>query len=252
MVEGVVRAMMDKPKILGVIPARLDSQRLPGKVMLAIGQKPMVHWVYERARQSNLLNELIVATDNEQVHDYCTSHDLPVLLTGRHPSGSDRVYEVMDRTDGDIYINIQGDEPTIRAEHVDLLLRPLLQGLSEVSTLKVAIDPEAARDPNVVKVVTGNDCRALYFSRAPIPFNRDGKTSISYYKHIGLYGYTRAALKRFHALPQSSLELAEKLEQLRYLENGIAIYVAETARDTIGVDTAEDLERARSYLMANS
>jgi 3-deoxy-manno-octulosonate cytidylyltransferase (CMP-KDO synthetase) len=239
-------------KILGVIPARLESQRLPGKVLLNIGQKPMIHWVYERARQSSLLSEIIVATDNDQVQKYCTSHDIPVLLTRQHPSGSDRLHEVMERTDGDVYVNIQGDEPTIRAEHIELLLHPLMNGKSEVTTLKVAIDPVAAQDPNIVKVVTDKDCRALYFSRAPIPFDRDGKAVSRYYKHIGLYGYTRAALSLFHSLPQSSLELSEKLEQLRYLENGIAIHVAETTHDTIGVDTEEDLEKAISFLTAQS
>jgi 3-deoxy-manno-octulosonate cytidylyltransferase (CMP-KDO synthetase) len=154
----------------------------------------------------------------------------------------------MERTEGDIYVNIQGDEPTIRTEHIELLLNPLLNGKSEIATLRVAIDAITARDPNVVKVVVDKNNLALYFSRAPIPFDRDGKGSARYYKHIGLYGYTRAALKLFHALPQSSLELAEKLEQLRYLENGITIYVAETTHDTIGVDTEEDLELARSFL----
>ena len=243
--------MRDHPKIFGVIPARLDSQRLPGKVLLNLGQKPMVHWVYERAHQSNLLNELVVATDHEKVQQYCLSHDIPVLLTRQHPSGSDRLYEVMERTDGDIYVNIQGDEPTIRPEHIDLLVRPLLNGQCEVTTLKVAIDPVAAQDPNVVKVVSDLNGRALYFSRAPIPFDRDGKAASLYYKHIGLYGYTRAALTLFHSLPQSSLELAEKLEQLRYLQNGIAIHVAETIYDTIGVDTEEDLDRASSFLVGS-
>jgi 3-deoxy-manno-octulosonate cytidylyltransferase (CMP-KDO synthetase) len=244
--------MRPDPKIIGVIPARYDSQRLPGKVLLEIGRKPMIHWVYERARQSNLLHALLVATDSEEVRQYCAGHDIPVLLPGLHPSGSDRLHEVMERTDGDIYVNIQGDEPTLRAEHIELLLHPLLRHACEVSTLKVAIDPAAAQDPNVVKVVTAEDGRALYFSRAPIPFDRDGKVVKRYYKHIGLYGYTRTALERFHSLPQSSLELAEKLEQLRYLENGIAVYVAETAHDTIGVDTRADLEKAASFLIAES
>jgi len=244
--------MRPDPKIIGVIPARYDSQRLPGKVLLEIGRKPMIHWVYERARQSNLLHALLVATDSEEVRQYCTGHDIPVLLTGLHPSGSDRLHEVMERTDGDIYVNIQGDEPTLRAEHIELLLHPLLRHACEVSTLKVAIDPAAAQDPNVVKVVTAEDGRALYFSRAPIPIDLDGKVVKRYYKHIGLYGYTRTALERFHSLPQSSLELAEKLEQLRYLENGIAVYVAETAHDTIGVDTRADLEKAASFLIAES
>jgi len=242
--------MHPDPKIIGIIPARYDSQRLPGKVLLEIGQKPMIHWVYERVRQSSLLHELFVATDSEKVQQYCAGHAIPVLITGKHASGSDRLHEAMERTDGDIYVNIQGDEPTLRAEHIELLLHPLLRHTCEVSTLKVAIDPAAAQNPNVVKVVTAKDGRALYFSRAPIPFDRDGKVANRHYKHIGLYGYTRAALKLFHSLPQSSLELAEKLEQLRYLENGVAIYVAETAHDTIGVDTRADLEKAASFLIA--
>ena len=240
--------MRDRPKILGVIPARLDSQRLPGKVLLKIGPKPMIHWVYERARQSPLLSDIFVATDSEKVQEYCAHHGIPVMHTRRHPSGSDRLHEVMERTDADIYVNIQGDEPTVRPDHIELLLQPLLAGESEVTTLKVAIDGEAAQNPHIVKVVTDNHRRALYFSRMPIPCDRDAGGAIHYYKHLGLYGYTRAALALFHNLPQSPLELAEKLEQLRYLENGIAIQVSETPFDTVGVDTAADLERAAAIL----
>jgi 3-deoxy-manno-octulosonate cytidylyltransferase (CMP-KDO synthetase) len=244
--------MRDHPKILGVIPARLDSQRLPGKVLLHIGDKPMVHWVYERARQSPLLSELLVATDSEEVRHYCLAHNIPVMRTREHPSGSDRLHEVMERTGGDIYVNIQGDEPTIRADHIELLLRPILDGEGEVTTLKVAIDEAAARNPNCVKVVTDTRGRALYFSRCPVPFDRDAKGKTRFYKHIGLYGCTRAALALFHSLPQSTLELAEKLEQLRYLEHGIAVVVAETPYDTVGVDTEADLRRAAAFLMAES
>jgi 3-deoxy-manno-octulosonate cytidylyltransferase (CMP-KDO synthetase) len=247
---GVSNTMSHHLKILGVIPARLDSQRLPGKVLLPIGQKPMLHWVYERAQRSDLLQELIVATDSERVQQYCADHEIPVLRTRQHPSGSDRLHEVMERTDADVYVNIQGDEPTIRADHIELLLRPLLDGETEVTTLRVAIDAAAARDPNIVKVVTDHRCRALYFSRLPIPFDRDAGAAVRHYKHIGLYGYTRDALVSFHSLPQTPLELAEKLEQLRFLENGIAIYVAETMHDTVGVDTEEDLEKAAALLMA--
>lgn len=242
--------MRDRPRILGVIPARLDSQRLPGKVLLPIGPKPMIHWVYERARRSTLLDEIWVATDSEKVQRYCEDHGIPVMRTNRHPSGSDRLHEVMERTDADLYANIQGDEPTVRADQIDLLLRPLLAHESEVTTLKVAIGEAAAQNPNVVKVVTDSRGRALYFSRLPVPFDRDASGAARYYKHIGLYGYTREALKLFHSLPQSSLELAEKLEQLRYLENGVAIHVAETPYDTVGVDTAEDLEQAVALLTA--
>jgi 3-deoxy-manno-octulosonate cytidylyltransferase (CMP-KDO synthetase) len=242
--------MRDHPTILGVIPARFNSQRLPGKVLLPIGSKPMVHWVYERARQSPLLTKVLVATDSTTVQQYCVGCNIPVLLTREHPSGSDRLHEVMEQTDGDIYVNIQGDEPTIRADHIELLLRPILEGSAQVTTLKVAIEDAAAQNPNYVKVVTDNRGRALYFSRSPIPFDRDCKGKVRFYKHIGLYGYTRAALALFHSLPQSPLEIAERLEQLRYLENGTAIMVAETPHDTVGVDTEADLEQARAILAA--
>jgi len=243
--------MSQRPRVIGVIPARFDSKRLPGKVLLPIGPKAMVHWVYERARSSTLLDALCVATDSENVRQYCSRHDLPVMLTGAHSSGSDRLHEVMKRTGGDIYVNIQGDEPTIRADHIELLLQPIFKGGCEVTTLKVAIGEDAARDPNCVKVVTDNRGRALYFSRLPVPFHRDATESLPYFKHIGLYGYTRAALDLFHGLPPSPLEVAEKLEQLRYLENGIPVLVAETPHDTVGVDTQADLERAAAFLLQN-
>jgi 3-deoxy-manno-octulosonate cytidylyltransferase (CMP-KDO synthetase) len=195
-----------------------------------------------------LLTGLIVAADSEEVQQYCQSHNIPVTMTGQHASGSDRLHEVMEKTDGDVYVNIQGDEPTLRPEHIDLLLKPILSGDAEVTTLRVAIDELAARDPNCVKVVTDERGRALYFSRCPIPFDRDGMGGIGYFKHIGLYAYTRSALALFHRLPQSSLELAEKLEQLRFLQNGVPILVAETPYDTMGVDTEADLQRVIARL----
>lgn len=237
-------------RIIGVIPARLESQRLPGKVLIDIIGKAMVHWVYDRARRSPLLDELLVATDSERVRQYCLDHEIPSILTRQHASGSDRLHEVLERTDGDIYVNIQGDEPTIRTCHLEALIEPLTAGEEEVTTLKVAVDAQSAADPNIVKVVTDRRRRALYFSRYPIPFDRDAQGIARHFKHIGLYGYTRKALASFHALPQSPLELSEKLEQLRYLENGIPILVAETSYDTVGVDAREDLERARALLCA--
>ena len=245
-----MEAAIRKTGIIGVIPARLNSRRLPRKVLLPVGGRPMIHRVYERARKSALLDELLVATDSSEVYGYCNDAGIPVMMTREHPSGSDRLYEVMERTGGDFYVNIQGDEITVSAEHIDLLLRPLLDGKTEVSTLKTAIDKTTAQNPNCVKVVTDAAGRALYFSRHPIPFDRDGADNISYYKHIGLYGYTRAALELFHSLPQSPLEIAEKLEQLRFLENGVTITVMETPYDTIGVDTEEDLEKARAFLLS--
>jgi 3-deoxy-manno-octulosonate cytidylyltransferase (CMP-KDO synthetase) len=209
----------------------------------------MLHWVYENARKSPLLDKLLVATDSERVRQYCLDEQIPVVMTGQHSSGTDRLHEVMQRTDGHIYVNIQGDEPTIRAEHIELLLHPILAKQAEVTTLKVAIDSTAAQDSNVVKVVTDNHGRALYFSRFPIPFDRDAQGKIRFYKHIGLYGYTRSALDIFHKLAQSPLEVTEKLEQLRFLENGIPIMVPETPHDTIGVDTESDLKRAAAFLI---
>jgi len=242
--------MRGHPKIAGVIPARFDSKRLPGKVLIKIGSKPMIQWVFERARQSALLHNLWVATDSEKVEQFCIGQGIPVIRTQEHPSGSDRLYEVMQKTDADFYLNIQADEPTVRPDHIELLVHPLLAGESEVTTLKVAISRIDAQDPNVVKVITNKHNRALYFSRLPIPFDRDGEGKTLHFKHIGLYGYTREALETFHGLPQSPLELSEKLEQLRFLENGIAVYVAETHYDTVGVDTPEDLERAAALLAA--
>jgi 3-deoxy-manno-octulosonate cytidylyltransferase (CMP-KDO synthetase) len=239
--------MPNAMKVVGVIPARLDSKRLPRKVLRIIAGKAMVQWVYESARKSRLLDELVVASDSEEVLRYCQDRGMVVMMTGEHPSGSDRLYEVMKRTDGDIYVNIQGDEPTLRSDHLDLLLLPLLRGEAEVATLKVTMDEVSARNPNQVKVVTDLQGRALYFSRCALPFDRDGNGGIRYFKHIGIYAYTRNALTLFHGLPQSSLELAEKLEQLRYLENGIPILVKETPYDTIGVDTEDDLDRVVSW-----
>ncbi len=235
--------MSDSPKIFGVIPARLDSKRLPGKVLRSIGGKALVHRVYDSARRSPLLHELLVATDHAEVMEYCRRHGIPASLTGRHPSGSDRLHEIMMRTDGDVYVNIQGDEPTLRPEHIELLLQPVLEGDAGVATLKVEIGEDAARDPNNVKVVTDERGRAMYFSRFSIPFDRDGNGGIRYFKHIGIYAYTRAALVEFHTLRPSSLETAEKLEQLRFLQNGIPIVVVETPHDTVGVDTEADLQR---------
>lgn len=236
--------MPNARKVIGVIPARLDSTRLPRKVLRVIAGKAMVHWVYENSRKSPLVDEVWVATDSAEVLCYCRDHGIAVMETGAHPSGSDRIFEVMNRTDGEIYVNIQGDEPTLRPGHFDLLLTPLLEGEAEVATLKVAIDESTAGNPNRVKVVTDVKSRALYFSRARLPYAREGKAT--HFKHIGIYAYTRRALKLFHELPQSSLEIAEKLEQLRFLENGIPIFVAETPYDTIGVDTEEDLNQVIS------
>ena len=236
--------MSSNLKIMGVIPARYNSSRLPGKALREIAGRPMIHWVYLNAKRSALLTELAVATDSPEILASCESAGIPVFLTREHPSGTDRVHEVLTRTDADIYINIQGDEPTLRPDHLELMLKPFLDGSgAQVTTLKVALSAAEAADPNNVKVVTADSGNALYFSRYPLPYDRSGLGQAQHFKHIGLYAYTRDALSLYHSLPQSSLELTESLDQLRFLQNGILIYVAETLHDTVGVDTEADLQR---------
>jgi len=244
--------MSARPKTLGVIPARLGSSRLPGKVLREIAGKPMLYWVYHHARRSPLLDDIVVATEDAEVMGFCESQSIPVTLTARHPSPTDRVHEVMTRTAADVYANIQGDEPMLLPAHFELLLAPFFEGKAQVTTLKVAVDTVAAQDPNNVKVVTDERGRALYFSRFPIPYDRDARGGVQRYKHLGLYAYTRAALSLFHSVPQSSLELAEKLDQLRFLQQGVPIQVAETPYDTIGVDTETDLERVNALFAAGT
>ncbi|MGI4790137.1 MAG: 3-deoxy-manno-octulosonate cytidylyltransferase [Janthinobacterium lividum] len=235
---------MSTPKIMGVIPARFNSSRLPGKALREIAGKPMIHWVYLNAKRSPLLTDLAVATDSPEIAQSCEAAGIPVFLTREHPSGTDRVHEVLTRTDADIYVNIQGDEPTLRPDHLELMLTPFLkESTVQVTTLKVAVSAAEAADPNNVKVVTADNGNALYFSRYPVPYDRAELGQVQHYKHIGLYAYTRKALSLYHRLPQSSLELTESLDQLRFLQNGIPIYVAETQHDTVGVDTEADLQR---------
>jgi 3-deoxy-manno-octulosonate cytidylyltransferase (CMP-KDO synthetase) len=236
-------------RVLGVIPVRLESTRLPRKPLRLICGQPMIAWVYWRARQAQGLDRLLVATDSAEIAAYCRASEIPVEMTSpTHRSGTDRVVEVMAREPADIYVNIQGDEPMVTAEHIELLRRPFREVPdTRVSTLKVAISAEQAANPNNVKVVTDVRGRALYFSRALIPHDREGSGRVRYYKHLGLYAYAAEALRQFHALRPSQLEQHERLEQLRLLENGIPITVVETAQDTIGVDTQEDLQEVEEY-----
>jgi len=192
---------------------------------------------------------VVVATDAEEVAGVCRARSIPVVMTSPAcPSGSDRVREVARQIDAEIYVNIQGDEPTLTADFFPPLLNLFARPEVEVTTLSVRCPPEEFTNPNAVKVVTALDGRALYFSRATIPFDRDRVGFTGYRKHLGIYAYRKAALDRFAALPPSPLEKLERLEQLRLLENGIDLYVADAPRDTIGVDTEEDLVRAEALL----
>jgi 3-deoxy-manno-octulosonate cytidylyltransferase (CMP-KDO synthetase) len=251
-------SLVDFPlTVVAVIPARLASSRLPRKVLLPLAGKPMLAWVVEAARACSRLQQVIVATDSEEVMALGRAQGWTMKLTSPDlPSGSDRVHAISLEVDADIYVNIQGDEPMLRPEHIDALLRPFQgphPGNVDVTTLSTICAPADIANPNAVKVVCAHDGRALYFSRATIPYDRDGAQegpgSIIYRKHLGLYAYRKTALQKFAALPPGTLEQSERLEQLRLLENGMSVYVEPTDFETIGVDTEEDLRRAEAILL---
>jgi len=219
------------------------------KVLREIAGRPMVEWVWRAAKASGLMDPVVVATDADEVAEACRARAIPVVMTSpAAASGSDRVREAARQIDAEIYVNIQGDEPTITPDFFPPLLALFDRPEVEVATLAVRCPPEEFANPNAVKAVTALDGRALYFSRATIPFDRDATGFTGYRKHLGIYAYRKHALARFGVLPPSPLEKVERLEQLRLLENGINIYVAEAPRNTIGVDTEEDLARAEALL----
>jgi len=240
---------MGKLRIAAVIPARLASTRMSRKVLREIAGRPMVEWVWQAASASGLMNPVLVATDSDEVAAVCHARSIPVEMTSPHcPSGSDRVREIAGRIDADVYVNIQGDEPMLTAEIFPPLLALFNRPEVEVATLSVTCPSEELANPNAVKVVAAPDGRALYFSRSTIPFDRDKTGFTGYRKHLGIYAYRKQTLELFSSLPPSPLEKLEKLEQLRLLENGIDIYVADAPFDTIGVDTEEDFARAEAVL----
>lgn len=235
-------------KAIAVIPARLASTRLPRKMLREITGKPLIGVVYEAVRCSSLLADVIIATDSDEILKVCREYGWKAQMTSpAHRSGTERVHEISNRETADIYINVQGDEPLVRAEHIATLLRVMDNPAAGVGTLMTPAAEIDIPNPHAVKVVTDRDGRALYFSRATIPFDRDGIRP-RYFKHLGLYAYRKAALDRFVGLSESPLEKSERLEQLRFLENGIFIYVAETPYDSVGVDTEEDFERVAEIL----
>jgi len=242
-------ALPTSVKVLGVIPARLASTRLPRKVLRKIAGEPLLDWVFRAAKACPKLDEVVVAADSAEVMELCDNRGWPAILTSPDlPSGTDRLHAVSRLIPAQIYVNIQGDEPLLEAAHIAALLEPFTQPHVDVTTLKVRCRPEDVANPNAVKVVTAYDGRALYFSRATIPFNRDNAQNAVYWKHLGLYAYRRTALQRFASLLPTPLEQTERLEQLRLLENNISLYVSETEHDTIGVDTEEDLLRVEAIL----
>lgn len=209
----------------------------------------MVQRVYEAAKKCALLQDVIIATDADEVMRLAEANGWKAQMTSSsHRSGTDRVNEVAQRVTADVYVNIQGDLPLLRPEQVEALLKPMQRSEVMVSTVKTPCKPEEIANPNVVKVVTDRNGRALYFSRSTIPYDRDRAGNIQCFKHLGLYAYRKAALKTFCSLPESKLEAAERLEQLRLLENGIDIYVEETPFGSVEVDTEEDLRKVEEVL----
>ena len=233
---------------VGVIPARINSTRIPGKPLLKIAGKSLIEWVYERACQASRLDDIIVATDDERILRTVESFNGKVVMTSPdHVSGTDRVAEVAESVQADVFVNMQGDEPLISPETIDQICMPFERDADiKVTTACFEIvDPMEMNDPHTVKVVFNKQGRALYFSRATIP-HQQGVGLV--YKHIGIYGYRRDCLRIFSDLSVSPLETTERLEQLRLLENDIPIHVVEVMEDSFGVNTDEDIERVRPLL----
>lgn len=230
-----------------VIPARIDSSRFPKKVLAMLGEKPMLQWIWEAATSSEMFDDIAFAIDDQETARLIESFEGKYHMTSPDcPSGTDRLIELHEQgvMEGDIWVNWQGDEPFIHREMIENLLQTIDQDYDLWSLRKEIENEQDVEDPNVVKVVTDCQDRALYFSRSPIPYDRDALEDITYYKHIGIYAYTSDALKEISTLSPSPLELAEGLEQLRFLENGLSIQVHETAHETLGIDVPEDLARA--------
>lgn len=236
--------------VIGVIPARFGSTRLPAKALAMIHGKPMIQHVYERCMKSGLLSEILVATDDKRIFDAVLSFGGNAVMTSKvHKSGTDRIGEAVKKIKCDIVVNIQGDEPMIDPGNIDKAIEPLLTDKSiNVSTICVKIkDKKEISNPNVVKVIKDKNNNALYFSRSVIPFNRDSGR-VEYFKHIGLYVYRRDYLLNLIKMKQSPLEKAEKLEQLRILDNGGKIKVVTVSRDSHSVDTPGDLTKVRKLI----
>lgn len=239
-------------KTVGIIPARYASTRFPGKPLVLINDKPMIQHVYEQACKSRLLSKVVVATDHEAIFAAVRSFGGEVVLTSpHHQSGTDRCFEAFQKLSGDYgsVINIQGDEPFIDPEQIDSLASLLQSAKANIATLARRIDNlDDLLNPNIVKVVMDSHSKALYFSRYPIPFQRNADkdhwlAQTAYYKHLGIYGYDVATLAIISRYGQTMLETAESLEQLRWLENGHAIHVALTEKEGHSIDTPDDLKK---------
>ena len=238
-------------KAVGIIPARYGSTRLPAKALAELAGKPMIQHVYEQARRATRLDEVLIATDHDQIVQAALRFGARAVMTSAsHRSGTDRIAEVARQLDAQVVLNIQGDEPLVHPSQLDSLVEFLSahQAAPMATVMTKLTRPGDLADPNVVKVVADQDGYALYFSRSPIPCKRSDGAAPTYWKHLGLYGYQRHFLLQFPHLAPTPLEQAEQLEQLRALEHGYKIKVLETIHDTVSVDTAEDLRRVAALL----
>ncbi|HEX7251349.1 MAG TPA: 3-deoxy-manno-octulosonate cytidylyltransferase [Thermoanaerobaculia bacterium] len=235
-------------QIVGIIPSRYASVRFPGKPLAPLQGKAMVLHVWEAATEASRLDRVVVATDDARIAAAVQGIGGEVVLTSPDAaSGTDRLAEAARSIPADVYVNVQGDEPMMSPANIDRAVETLLADSGRgIASLAIALAPELAADPNVVKVAVAADSRGLYFSRAPIPYPRSG--GAAYRKHLGIYVYRAATLIEIATLPPSPLERAESLEQLRWLEAGHAIWIGEAVSDSIGIDTPEDLARAERWL----
>jgi 3-deoxy-manno-octulosonate cytidylyltransferase (CMP-KDO synthetase) len=240
-------------KIIAVIPARYASTRFPAKLMQDLGGKTVILRTYEAAQQSNLFDDVFVVTDSNLIYDEIVSNGGKAIKSRKeHESGSDRIAEAVENMDVDIVVNVQGDEPFINTEALEKLIEVYEKDVEkkvDLASLMCEIkDEDEINNPNNVKVVVGQNGFALYFSRSVIPYAREKNVGVRYMQHIGIYAFRKQALLDFYNLPMKSLEASEKLEQLRYLEFGKRIQMVEISDKSIGIDTPEDLEKARKML----
>lgn len=241
--------LIDKPSCLIVIPSRMGSTRFPGKPLTDLLGKPMVQWVYEAARRANISPNIVVATPDQEIIDACKAFNAPAILTSPdHPSGTDRIAEVAQKMPHDFYLNVQGDEPLIQTEDLIACAAPLFEDPTiQMASLMTECPENEIENPAVVKVVTDLQNNALYFSRHPIPYPRNPRQT-PVFKHIGLYAYRHSVVQHFATWPQSPLEQAESLEQLRFMENGVRIRMAHGHGSALAVDTPEQAEAVRELL----
>jgi 3-deoxy-manno-octulosonate cytidylyltransferase (CMP-KDO synthetase) len=237
---------MREKKVIAVIPARYAATRFPGKLMKVLGDKPVIRHVFDNANKTGLFNDVFVVTDSEIIYDeIAKSGGKAIMSNQEHESGSDRIAEAIADLRVDVIVNIQGDEPFMKKEPLEKLIALFNDPSVEVASLMRKITKQEAENPSNVKVVTDKTGNALYFSRSIIPYQRDVVFDAEYFLHIGVYAYKKDILLKFTKWPQSILEKTEKLEQLRYLENGIKIRLVETDYNNIAIDTPEDLEKAK-------